>query len=429
MVGHGSEAKEISPHVSGMNESTFMNLLNFFKTNVNTNTLFVISCFSAGKRMHIIKTLNLPYILIIAALTDTVTYRYFNYFFKINDDKNLELKFPQNISTYFNILKEGGGISYFDLLNYAQKFWKENLKQDLRFYKTNIPQIKLPNTEWFQVVDLQKNEFDLNRLMIDLYEHSKKPIIINNKRVLFLHTTYKYEQAPLPQKKTEITISPTLELRGERIPLFISMEPIDAKYNFEAVNAEDFALSYLLLKIIGMPTQKYNRTFNIKSLTVKKFDQTKAYRGSKADAEIFSKLFLSQGKLRIPPGTNTTLQNITIKVKPLGEIPKFRIKFEYNNQRYIIEEVSYQNIKKILMAQSFEYLAQLQKSIKIKPLKKNEKYIAKSKANKNFQAIEETLRKKREEQIKLKQPRISDLQILSQTLNSLSFYHSQIIEE
>jgi len=55
MSGHGSKSTSAMPTIIGMNEQTFIAALNFFQSKINTNSAFVTSCYSAGKRLAILK--------------------------------------------------------------------------------------------------------------------------------------------------------------------------------------------------------------------------------------------------------------------------------------------------------------------------------------------------------------------------------------
>jgi len=182
------------------------------------------------------------------------------------------------------------------------------------------------------------NFLGINKLFLDLHEHNQKPISITEKRLLFLHTMYKYEQtsteeqATVPSKiKAQITIRPTLLLRDKNIPLFVPIEPVNAKYDFSSIDAGDFSLSQVALKLMGLPTQVTTRIFNINSLTVKnpnRDSKLPPYLGSRADQQIFSKVFFSRGELNKPLGPTVSFNNVTIKVRPIFIKPAFRLKFE-----------------------------------------------------------------------------------------------------
>ncbi len=357
MSGHGSESIHVNSTIAGMPQPTFLELLKFLNFQLNTNILFVVSCFGAGERLRAFSAHNLNFVLAIASITKSITARFHLYSFTLNSDKGFELVYKTNVSNFFEGLRKASGQSYFNIFNSIQLFWKRNKKDNPKFYKKNIPQIKLPNTEWFQIIDLQKNEFNLNKLLLQLHEYTKKPIIIKNKSLLFLNTRSKYEQhlpetSVKPSKKQEANINVNVIIQGTKAPLFISMEPENAKYNLASIDARDFSLSHLALKLMGIPTQLYNRTFNIRSLTIRKPSLLPQpyYQGCKVDSIIFYKIFSAAGTSSPYIAINSLpdpiiLNNVTVKVRTTGIKPIFRLKFEYNNMKHIIEQSSYADIR------------------------------------------------------------------------------------
>ncbi len=446
IAGHGSNRSQASI-IAGIPETNFTNLLHFFNSRINTNIIFTASCFGTGERLRLFNIPNLKYILAFGSTTKSVTIRNISYQFKLNNQKKLELIYKTDISEFFESLRHYSGEAYFDLFNKFQSFWKLNKKRDKKFYKKNIPQIKLPNTNWFQVIDLQKNELNLNKLLIDLHNYNKKPIIVKNKRLLFLNQQYQYRQHPplsrveeffrtqpgtriiQKEKKNEINIKFPIIFQGIRAPLVISMEPLDARYNFSSIEAPDFGLCYLALKFMGLSTQMYNRTFNIKSLTIHNpYFPSISYPGSFKDGVLFNIAIPQPINTELSKQNTILLTNITVKVRTTGPKPIFRLKFEYNGKRYVIAKPTYQEIATILKRPKLEDLVSSSKEMLLNVatlhLKPTSKYKSKPKIEpleKGFEEIERALEKKAKEQLERNiQHKIFTLQVLSQTLGMLS---------
>lgn len=425
IAGHGLP-QETAPLIAGMAENTFKNLLYFFNYKLNTNFIFVTSCYGAGERLLFLNIPNLNYILVIGASTKSVTIRFHEYYYKVTNNKQLELGFVTNIAQFFQELRKGRvrEQSYFDTLNYIQRFWKKKAQDDLKFYYQNIPQVKLPNTDWFRIVDLQKNELILNKLLVQLHEHNKKPIIIKDKSILFLYPQYTHEyysqKNPVLTKKAkktpslikklnELTITSDVIIKSDKTPIFISMAAGNARYNFQSLDTSS-SLSRLILKLMGLPTQEYNTTFHIKSLQVKNpYKNSGSYKGKDEDIAIFSAISPSIK----PASDKILLSNVTVKAKKASLKPLFRFKFEYNGLQHSIEQNSYADLR--LNLKSPNLAEALIKSSAIKPTNKFN-----FAPTKNFHNIDEVLKKSHERmQKELLENRVRSLQVLQQTLTNL----------
>lgn len=440
IAGHGSNPSE-SFTIAAIPESNFIELLLYFNSQINTNIVFTVSCYGAGERLKLFNIPNLKYILALGSTTKSVTVRAVEYKFSLNQQKKLELLSRTNVSQFFESLRRYQDEAYLDLFNKIQFFWKLNKQKDKKFYNQNIPQIKLPNTDWFQIIDLQKNELNLNKLLIDLHNYNKKPIIVKNKRLLFLHQKYQYEEHPLispetklmlssikKETKKEIDINFPIIFQGTRMPVVISMEPSNVKYNFLSIEAADFGLSYIALKFMGLPTQMYNRTFNIKSLTIRNpYFSSVQYPGSFQDNVLFKNVLPKLLSASLATNQKTILlSNVTVKVRTTGVNLVFRLKFEYGGKKFVIENATYPEIVKILNKPKIPNLIEATKDMMANtimlPLKPSKYQPKQAKKGKSFKEIEEALKKKI-----LEGPRIQDtqeqrfiLQVLSQTLSSLS---------
>lgn len=437
LAGHGSDPDRPFPQIAGIPKATFRHVLEFFNSQINTNLAFVISCYSGSdEHLKSITEYNLKYILALGALTHSVSSRFTTYEFSLNNQNRLELLYSTNVSKFFQSLRTTAGDSYYNIFNYIQLFWKINSKSNHKFYRYNIPLLKLPNTDWFQIVDLQKNEFNLNKLLIELHGYNQKPIIINNKRLLFLNSKYQYEQHlskpvthTLSNKKQEVNINFPIIIQGKIAPLVIPMQSKNTKFTFESIEAKDCPLSYLAIKFMGLPTQFYNRTFNIKSLTIRN-PNISIERGTILDLGLFNIWNAKSGNGEqptiLPSGETVLVNNVTIKVRTTGPKPIFRLKFEYNNQKYVFSESIHQDIKSFLRPAKIvgdgSGAAKLNKEVTVSPLKPTSKHKSKTNiSDKNFKNIEIAIQKKLEliELQKVRSQRFA-LQALSQTLNSLS---------
>jgi hypothetical protein len=116
-----------------------------------------------------------------------------------------------------------------------------------------------------------------------------------------------------------------------------------------------------------------------------------------------------------------------VKVRPSGPKPIFRLKFDYNGRRYVLEKSTYQEIATILkrpkLADLVTSTKEMLTNIKNLPLKSTPKYQSKSdiKSKQALQGIEKSLQKKLKEQLERKiQEKRFTLQMLSQTLSRLS---------
>lgn len=158
MVGHGM----IGQAIVGLLLQDFKEFLTFLEKKINTSLLYYDSCYAAGVNNTLIykdatgvvdKTY--PFIIITQALTDAVTQHQYLFLQIENDVLKLAINFDYNLllkaittSDYIDYYKIG------KLLVLPLEY--STLMMPQGYLGSLIPQVKLPGTEWFSVIDADR---------------------------------------------------------------------------------------------------------------------------------------------------------------------------------------------------------------------------------------------------------------------------------
>ena len=180
-AGHGATGDHEIGAITGLSIPSFKSLINFFNTNVQTNFLFYDTCFAGGQHLTVPFTTagapsNLTYPIVAGSIADATTAAPTAFLASNEESVYHSLKIPMDAltkatktpthffsGTDFNIFFIGleafaqgqtKNATLIHTLNAVGNFLTPDKKQ-LRFVE-NIPQICLPGTKWFQVIQLSK---------------------------------------------------------------------------------------------------------------------------------------------------------------------------------------------------------------------------------------------------------------------------------
>ncbi|HLX53770.1 MAG TPA: hypothetical protein VKR58_07505, partial [Aquella sp.] len=166
IVGHG----ELLHSVADLSLEDFKKLLHFLDSKINTNLLVISSCYAAGMNANKIygeiqrgtqEYYSFP--IIIRALNDTVA-SIFNADIEIEGFWNpkINLKLYINFVDFFKKAKELEG-NYGEIIK-SITMWN---------FIQNTPQIKLPDMEWFSVIDTDKKIVSIGTTLVKTRDPQK----------------------------------------------------------------------------------------------------------------------------------------------------------------------------------------------------------------------------------------------------------------
>jgi len=356
-IGHGSEpsTNNATPLLMGLTKETLFELVHYLNDKIKTRFFFSMSCFLGGSNLRNIHlTGNQNYILGVGAISNASTgiinkilpipftvNRNFVIEYSDVDFKNQKLKpsFYLNFKKFFKSLRDRKG-SYFEVINYIHSVWSNKAQRPWQKFaspliKQNIPQIKFPHSDWFQVADLKKHEALLSKLFIDLHEQSRESIVINNKEVAFIYTKTIYPKE-LTYDYGKITVP--IIIKG-KMPTIISMVPGSAKHYFEFIDASDFSLTQIALAFMGIAGTYDSREFYIKELRTKNpFFSSDESSYSLTDKQLFSDEQKTKDLFLV-------LKNVVFRSNSnLADGANFAIMLNYLNKNYFIVSKKYSDL-------------------------------------------------------------------------------------
>lgn len=190
ITGHGRTSPP--PHIAGMPVKEFNQFLTFFDKNLLVGTIIVDTCMAGGTNLNLLEfdewgvKKNHPYILIITATTDS----------PVHGDYTGRYNYALNVAAWIS----DKGISLNRLLYVIPNISMDRSHKPLTpiaipnntlslFIRESsaIPQVWLPNGLGFQTYNIDQYVLVINNVMARAAYENKKPIIVENKRVVLLY--------------------------------------------------------------------------------------------------------------------------------------------------------------------------------------------------------------------------------------------------
>lgn len=381
--GHGSSdlrAEQKKVWVMGLLDPYFTNFLYFMKNEINMNFFFYTTCFAAGHRLRVqydeflepekriiagrevISVRPIKFPIAVGAITHAATCSEAPEFFipplsieiekeqlkspaererkkkifssAINlEQTRIEPSFATDYGKFFKLLNEERN-SYAGILDLASNIYKKfSGVEGLKI--VNIPYIRFPESPWFSVVDLQEKAAHLTVTNVAVHEAENTPIIIRNKKVMFLHA---HKEVDVPIGKAHGEIMVPLIIR-DRMPTVVSLVAGDAQHYVQEIDARYAPLEEVFSQLSGVGSMAYDRTFYVKKLICE----------NKLNA-------VAKDMLKADDRPILELQDVVLSVrKERGEeegiaavLPPVSLRFTYKGQRYAIDAESIEKFKKVL---------------------------------------------------------------------------------
>lgn len=321
---------ENKQHIAGIGMHEFRKLLVFFNSQISVNFLFYNSCFAAGQQAIDAyydftnkKQLMLNYPIASDAITEATTFtRQFTlhinfipsiYELTIPIDKNgfIKMLYKSNFKAFFDALKSSAIISYNKLLSYVSFYASPD-----KILIANRPKIRFPGTQWFSIVDVDKDTYALTNTRA--VAQGLKPLVIRNKNVLLISAL----TIPFP-----IIFN---RLAKQSFPTFVSLQPGKAKHIFSSIEAPQYTLDEVLNGFFFSNKLYASKLFIIDKLLVKDATSGTAYPKEKLYTNVWIYNYVdgsrpTQGVTLQDEGTRLTsnwqltetmLQNIKAEFQP-----------------------------------------------------------------------------------------------------------------
>ncbi len=314
--GHGSPGQlgeAFNFYVAGLRAGSFQTFLNTLNT-LNTRFLYYTSCYAAGHRLENMYAkpesgkIKYKFTIIVGALSHAITYTisatfmppYIDKFGLVPENINrvtntIQPTFAQNLRAFFSELHRGGlkiterdgtvhyvrPLPYSDIVALINPYYTKN--PSMLSYLANVPQIRLPGSQWFNIIDLNTLIVRLTPTLIAVREAENRPITIHNKSLILLDTAYIWES---PQEQLEklrkarqaaalhSEIMVPLVVEGI-MPAVVSSAGADVQvYISELRPSQTKIMPYIELidtirKFLGVSGTVYGRTYYIQKLTVR----------------------------------------------------------------------------------------------------------------------------------------------------------------
>jgi len=224
--------------IAGMSPHFFGELLDFLNTKINTRSLYYDSCFSGGfvkevyaqNVQNVEIPRNLHFVIIAATIFNKETTAV-----KMLSPTTKELSTRPNFSLYFNNLNayfKGSQEQPMTLANAIKPLsqWEYSLDFSSIFPDVmQLPAVRFPNTEWFNVLDVDKKLFRLNKsaIMRAVNSGNNRLVIPEAVDAILLETPY----IPVP-----------LDITGKKMPFLVPQDIYAEGYFFRSIKAENVAL-------------------------------------------------------------------------------------------------------------------------------------------------------------------------------------------
>lgn len=256
IIGHGRYSS-CMPTVADFGEAELSNFLDFLNKQLFVNVAAISSCYSGGKNINMInlrktidgtyKTRNLHFIVAVLSSTDSVA----------SISMGFTTCFPEN-SALFNLNVSVDCKGFFDLIDGTESMRKEKSiggkkkpsiahqiskalhKLDPTYDIKNIPQILIPNHDWFNAWESKKKDIDgkiLNDNTLIINKSVIQKNIIQRTDINISGRKYVLVYPRIIPIKLNIKFLATHKFEDNFWPLFISMEKkSDAVHIFNEVN-------------------------------------------------------------------------------------------------------------------------------------------------------------------------------------------------
>lgn len=226
--------------IAGMSPENFGKLLDFLNTKIKTRSLYYDSCFSGGfsKELYTQKVQNTETprnlnFIIIAATTfnkETASLKILKpNMHQFSARPNFNLYF-YNINAYLKGFQKDKNLTLADAIKPLSQ-WEYSLDFSSEFPDVmQLPTVRFPNTEWFNVLDVDKKLFRLNTsaIMRAVNSGNNQLTIPEGVDAILLETPY---------------IPVSLDIKGQKMPLLVPQDIYSEGYFFRNIKAEQIALT------------------------------------------------------------------------------------------------------------------------------------------------------------------------------------------
>lgn len=354
LEGHGRASEAEMAVIGGMPKHIFSQFLSFLNNHIQTRLLAYFTCYSGG-----------PHLIIPYEKQPTIqeTFKFmiitgsFSYIptyvkpFKLSQKekgKPWQVISTMNFSQFFEKIKQYNkfflsivsGLQPAEAKKIAgqsakatQRLLIEGLSnvQFILAVGRDIPAIRFPGTEWFSVSDVDKRVLIITRVMADVKQAEKKPIIVDKDKEAIVFNTNPLYGTRTEEKRSFSEILTPIIIKSENLKEILSAAPFNATYYLQKMQI-DTSLRNLAYILFWQEMNAYGRTLYINELVCNS--------DPSLDILIFDPFALEPEKRE----EIVTLKNVIIFINDEHPLSKTRpeisgrwngIMFDYKDKHYI----------------------------------------------------------------------------------------------